>query len=227
MNRQYDVKSDQTIEIITDLHNRGITRMAAVIRHSHRFYATDARKEPFMGLTPKGRQLAFDMGSQMALTPAPRLFSSPFGRCIETAYLIDKGFTHTHRAELPHNTPDEFLAPFYIKDIPAAVGMVEKQGSPKFIRDWFDRKIDGKIIEDPGKTADILAGFATDRITELADHRVALCITHDWNIFPLKQFKLGLPHEVSGVVDYLDGVVIYEENHDFFITGHGADAKPL
>jgi broad specificity phosphatase PhoE len=112
MNREYPVRSDQTLTVIHQLLHQDITKIAAIVRHSERFYGTTPSSEPFMGLTPAGMEYAVKMGEQFPAAPLPRLYSSPFGRCIETAYLIDKGFTRQHGIELPHNQPREQLAPF-------------------------------------------------------------------------------------------------------------------
>lgn len=227
MNRKYEVKSRQTLDVISGLLDRGITRIAAIIRHSDRFYAKTAQMEAFMGLTPAGREYAVEMGEALPADPVPRLFSSLFGRCIETAYLIDKGWTRRHGAVLAHNEPHELLAPFYIKDIHQAIPLVEAQGTQTFIRNWFDRKINGSIMEDPEKTAHILTDFMAARVRELAQGEIAVCVSHDWNIFPLKEYILGVPHETDGDVGYLDGVVYYEADGRMFITASGADPRPL
>lgn len=227
MSRQYQVKADQTIDTLNTLLGRGITRMAAIIRHSDRFYSDTPRMEAFMTLTEPGKQYAFDMGKALPPIPRPRLYASLFGRCIETAYLIDKGHSATHGTALPHTQTSDFLAPFYIKDIEMAVKMVEEMGTKAFIRDWFDKKINANVMEDPEKTADALTDFMAGTLQDLGEGQVALCVSHDWNIFPLKEFKLGVPLETFRVVDYLEGVVFYEEAGQVFIIAHGADPKPI
>jgi len=74
------------------------------------FFPKEARKEPFMGLTDVGKSFALELGKSLPAKLMPRLFSSTFGRCIETAYLIDKGYTHKHKTHLPHNVTCELLA---------------------------------------------------------------------------------------------------------------------
>lgn len=227
MNREYPVRSDHTLTVIQQLLNQNITKIAAIIRHSARFYGTAPRTEAFMGLTPEGMEYALGMGRNLPSTPLPRLYSSPFGRCIETAYLIDKGFTRQHGILLPHNLPRELLAPFYIKDIEKALNLLKEQGTHTYIRNWFDNRLDEAIMENPETTCGCLTRFMLDCVQDLADNEIALCVSHDWNIFPLKEFALGLTHEEAGDIGYLDGVVFFENNGRIYITSYQADPRPL
>ncbi len=219
MEPKYEVRSQQTLNTITNLLDQGITQMSVILRHSDRFYHKEARMDPFMGLTDPGKTYALDLGRAMPTGIRPKLYSSHLGRCIETAYLLDKGFTSAHGHALDHNTTSDTLAPFYIKDIEKALGLMMDQGSTQFIRDWFDHAIDDTIMENPERTADILTDFMIGCLDNLSSNQVAVCVSHDWNIFPIKEFKLGLPHEGAGDVGYLDGVVFYrEDNKPYAVT---------
>ena len=227
MNREYPVRSDQTLTVIQQLLNQNITKIAAIIRHSARFYGTAPRSEAFMGLTPEGMEYALEMGRSLPSIPLPRLYSSPFGRCIETAYLIDKGFTRQHGIDLPHNLPQEKLAPFYIKDIEKALNLLKEQGTHTYIRNWFNNCLDETVMESPATTTTALTRFMTERVNNLSDNEVAICVSHDWNIFPLKEFALGLSHEEAGDIGYLDGVVFFENDGRMFITSYQTDPRPV
>ena len=224
--RYYDLKSQQTLETIQTLLERGIDRMSVIVRHSDRHYHKDPRMEPFMGLTDTGKSYALDMGKAFPAIP-PRLFASHFGRCIETAYLIDKGYTVTHgRYPDPVETCD-LLAPFYIQDIEKAMVLMMTMGSRTFIRSWFNRDLDPGIMEDPEITTDRLCAFMTDRLDGLLGPGIAVCVSHDWNIFPIREFRLGLTHEDAGDVGYLDGVVFYRENGQVFAQTHQSGPTPV
>ncbi|MCF8114261.1 MAG: histidine phosphatase family protein [Desulfotignum sp.] len=227
MNREYPLRSDQTLTVIQQLLNRNITKIAAIIRHSERFYGTTPGSEPFLGLTPVGMEFAVEMGQNLPVSPLPRLYSSPFGRCIETAYLIDKGFTRQNGVHLPHNQSRELLAPFYIKDIEKALNLLKEQGTHTYIRNWFDNRLDEAVMENPKKTSATLSRFMHDCVQDLADNEIAICVSHDWNIFPLKEFALGLTHEEAGDIGYLDGVVFFENNGQTFITSYQTDPQPV
>lgn len=227
MELKHELRSQQTIDTITGLLDTGISKLSVLIRHSDRFFTKEARMEPFMGLTQEGKSFALDLGRDIPAKPVPKLFSSIFGRCIETAYLIDKGYTLQHGVTLDNNITSELLAPFYIKDIEKAIHMVQDQGSDLFIRNWFDNQINDSIMENPEKTAVMLSEYMTDRLKNINDNEIAICVTHDWNIYPVKEFKLGIKHETAGDVGYLDGLVFYEKQNQYFVTSYQSEPQPV
>ena len=230
MERKYELRSKETLNTITGLMDRGITQMSLILRHSDRHYCKDPMMEPFMGLTEQGKTYALDMGAGFPADLTPRLFASRFGRCIETAYLVDKGFTRANAIELNHTVTSQTLTPFYIKDIGKALELMMVKGGTAFIRSWFDREIDDTVMEDPERTADVLTDFMLERLDEVektGGPGASVCISHDWNIFPIKEFKLGLPHEGAGDVGYLDGVAFYRENGAAWATTFQTDPVKL
>ena len=227
MKRHHDLRAEQTLTTLNQLLDRGVEKISLIIRHSERFFSEDAQMEPFMGLTPEGKAYAAQLGAALRPGPSLQLHSSFFGRCIETAYLIDKGYTRANNHLLDHNCTQQMLAPFYIKDIGTAIHMVEDQGSKQFLRNWFDNRIDDTVMEHPEKTADRLCEFMVDRIQSMDGTGVSLCVSHDWNIFPIKEFKMKMPHETGGDVGYLDGLAFYRENDQFWLTSHQCDPVAL
>ena len=220
MTLKYEVRTKQTIDTINHLTENGIKKISVLIRHSDRFFSEDARLEPYMGLTDAGKDFAFDFGAGLQPTQMPKLCSSFLGRCVETAFLIDKGFTKKNNQALDHNCMNAMLSPFYVKDIGKAVPLIEKQGNQTFLRNWFDNRFDESIMENPEKTSDILSEFMKEQIKNLKENQIAVCVSHDWNIYPLKEFKLGLKHESAGQVGYLDGLVFFEKENQYYITNY-------
>jgi len=223
MTLKYEVRTKQTIDTINHLMDQGIKKIGVLIRHSDRFFSNDARLEPFMGLTDDGKTFAVDFGAAMGPDQMPKLYSSFLGRCVETAFLIDKGFTQKNNQVLDHNCMNPVLSPFYVKDITKALPLIEDQGNETFIRNWFDKRIDERIMESPEKTCDILSRFMKEQITSLKENQIAVCVSHDWNIYPLKEFRLGLKHETAGQVGYLDGLVFFENDSHDYITNYQMD----
>ena len=223
MAQKYEIRAEQTIDMIHQLLNRGIKKISVLMRHSERSFSEDARLEPFMGLTDAGKQLAVDFGAAIRPNLLPKLFSSIMGRCIETAYLIDKGFTKKNNQALEHNSIQEALSPFYINHMEKVLQQVGKIGNHAFLRNWFDNRIDESIMKNPEKTSDHLTGFMIEQIKNLKENQIALCISHDWNLFPVKEFKLGLAHETCGDVGYLEGVLFFEKENRYYITHHQSD----
>jgi len=218
MTKKYELKAAQTLNIINQLLDDGIKKISVLIRHSARFFTEESRLEPFMGLTDEGKAFAFDFGAAIRPDMLPQLCSSFMGRCIETAFLIDKGFTQKNNQSIDHNCLERILTPFYVKDIEKAVPLIESLGNDLFLRNWFDNRIDDTVMESPEKTADLLSEFMVERIKHLKKNQIAICVSHDWNIFPLKEFKLGLKHETAGDVGYLEGIVFFEKENNYYMT---------
>jgi hypothetical protein len=109
----------------------------------------------------------------------------------------------------------KYVSPFYVKDVEKALPLIEQQGNQTFIRNWFDNRIDETIMENPENTAGILSEFMVEKIKHLKEHQIAICVSHDWNIFPLKEVKLGLKHEIHGDIGYLDGIIFFEKENQY------------
>jgi len=227
MTQRYELKTIQTIQTINQLLDSGTNKISVLLRHSARYFSDDARLEPFMGLTDTGKQFAMDFGALLPPKLSLKLSSSFMGRCIETSYLIDKGFTKKNNLFLEPNCIHETLSPFYIKDIERTIQQIETEGNDTFLRNWFDHCIDDDIIEHPEKTATLLTQFMIEQIKPLKENQIAVCVSHDWNLFPVKEFKLGLKHEEYGNVGYLEGIVFFEKENHYYITNHQAAPQIL
>jgi len=62
-----------------------------------------------------------------------------------------------------------------------------------------------------------------EQIKNLKENQIALCISHDWSIFPIKEFKMNLKHETSGDIGYLDGLIFFEKESKYYITNYQSD----
>ena len=213
------MRHKETLDLITRLKSSGIDRMALILRHSHRHFGQDSAKEPFLGLTKAGKAHAFELGTWLPASLRPCFFSSVFGRCIETAYLMDKGYAHAHGTALDHNVLAFPLAPFYVKDMPKSLELLSRLKTPAFLRAWFNNEIDESIMENPHQTTRIITDFLKERLTRLNTGEIAICISHDWSLFPLKEFKLNQPHETWGTIGFMEAVAVYEKNDRSFMAG--------
>ena len=223
MDTKYKLRSQHTIGLVRNLLQQGVDRISLALRHSDRHYSDNPRLEPFMGLNDSGKDYAYALGKSFPLDLTPVLFSSYFGRCIETAYLIDKGFTSVTGKQLPHNTLNNILTPFYVKDVVTAKKMMAKTGSTQFVRNWFDKTIDESIMLDPEFTACRITNFMVSTLKSLSPGQAAVCVTHDWNIFSIKQFTLGLSNEDTLDAGYLDAVAFFEKDTRIFAVARQFD----
>ena len=80
----------QTLDLIRQARERGAEHIAVVMRHSARTYKPGIRDfdNP---LTDEGRALAQSFGKALAKDTYVRAYSSPVGRCVDTAEKIILG----------------------------------------------------------------------------------------------------------------------------------------
>ncbi len=227
MNNKNNIKFERILNIVSGLRNQGIEDIAVLIRHSERHFTKEAQMEPFMTLTEKGKQYAMDFGRALGSNFIPRLYSSFFGRCIETAYLIDKGFSNHHGHVLSNPSTEGLLTPFYVLDVHKVVDEILKYGSPNFIRRWFDDQIDEKIIAKPDETAKTICNYMADHLENQKKNELTICVTHDWNIFPVKEFDLGMTHEKYGDIGYMDGLVFFKAQDAVYLTCYHVEPKQI
>jgi hypothetical protein len=217
---------NSTLELIKDLLSRGINKFSVMLRHSARYYDHEhPEMEPFLVLTEEGKRYSLELGCALPEGLEINLFSSAFGRCIETAYMIDKGYVSKNGTTY-HNRVEKLLSPSYVKkpfELAATLGKPHSD----FIRTWFDGEIPLDIMESPKKAAgDILQGLV-ERLPGLSENSININVTHDWNLYLVKEQIMGLKHEEVGPVEYLEGLVVYESAGQVFIENHQKQAIPF
>jgi hypothetical protein len=221
---KYEMKRLTTIETMEKIIRTEPDRISLLVRHSERHFHESAKYEPFMGLTENGKTEAVKFGSSLTHTPYPKLFSSYIGRCIETAYLIDKGYFQKY-GQTNNNTHLSFdLAPFYIQNIEKAVSMVSETGSDIFLRSWFNKEISEDIMLNPEEASQQIVQFMKQELQKLDKDEIGIFVSHDWNLFPINEFFLGLKHEEYGAVGYLDSVFLFEKDDNFYLASHQKNA---
>jgi broad specificity phosphatase PhoE len=179
-----------------------------------------------MGLTEEGKQAAYEFGKGILSENQIRFYSSPAPRCIETSELIEKGFLSTG-GKSKSNTVLNFLGGLYFKDpektLKIIFEFILKGEYPSFFRKWFTGELPDDLMEDSLQTAQtILKGsYKLIQESERVNH---ICITHDVNLYLLKEYYLNQkPEEYA--VDYLEGLIIYKENNAFHIINHVNEEK--
>ncbi|MCG8471939.1 MAG: histidine phosphatase family protein [Desulfobacterales bacterium] len=195
----------QTARVVQELYEQGVKRAVLFIRHSARHYSGDPQLEGFMGLTQEGKEAALAFG-EMIKGPLPvSSCSSYIGRCIETAYLVRQG---SGGKPCGFHELEEKLSPFYVKDFKRIIEVILQYDLFGFIRTWCDGGFSSELIEPAQKAAQAMMGYAHGLLKD-GTQGLTVGVTHDWNIFALKEFAMGLPHEKWGKVEYLDGVVFF------------------
>ena len=213
--------------LLADLYNRpGTSRLVAVMRHSARRYAEHPAGEPFMELTEEGKEIAHAWGKALAPGAPVSFFSSFIGRCIETAYLIDKGHVAAG-GQTRHAVIEKTLSPYYVRNAHRFLEVCKTLSD--FFAQWFAGRISSEIIDHPSDIAGQMAGFWHHRLDtgSTGEKAVDICITHDWNLFVAREYLLGLAHDAHGDVAYLDGVVVFEEKGKRYIVSPDSDPAVL
>ena len=211
--------------LLNDLyHNGDVSRLVVVLRHSARRYAQNPASEPFMELTEEGKALAYAWGERLPQGAPVSFFSSFIGRCIETAYLIDKGHVAAG-GRTRHAAIEKTLSPYYVRNPHRFLETCKTLSD--FFAQWFAGRISPEIIDPPADIARQMAGFWHNRLDANGESgkTIDICVTHDWNLFVAREHVLGLIHDAHGDVAYLDGLIIFEEKKNRYIVS--PDSPPL
>ena len=217
----------ETLDTIHDLRKRGIDRMGVIIRHSARHYdRKEWKNDPLMGLTDEGKQSAYEFGKNLPTDSVIRLFSSPVGRCVETASQIEKGNT-SKGGKTEANRTIRKLAAFFANDFLKAFEIIGAKGNAEFFRDWFSGKIPVETMADPEKSAAILLKLLVDKLDEMPANHIDILVSHDWSLYLFKEYCLGLIQEDVGRVEYLEGAIVYREDGELYATNHQTEPKVL
>lgn len=213
----------ESLALVNKLAESGANRISLIMRHAARKYDSDFRKEPFLGLTEEGKQSALEFGRYLPPGFELRLFSSYIGRCIETAYLMDKGYSMSGGAtRIPEI--EEKLAPFYIIDIKKILSMASTYDVFSFIRKWIDGDIPEDVIMSPYSASFHMLEFLKQLLGS-EKPAINICITHDWNMYLIREIFLGLMQEDAGEVAFLEGIAIYEKGGELYIAGKGVERQ--
>lgn len=213
----------ESIELINKLAESGATRISMIMRHAARKYDSDIRKEPFLGLTEEGKIKALEFGKKLPAGYELRPYSSYIGRCIETAYLMDRGYTERGGAtKIPEI--EETLAPFYIMDLKKIISMAASHDVFTFIRKWIDGGIPEDIMMSPYSASIQMLDFLTKGLEDDGPV-INICITHDWNMYLIREIFLGLMQEEAGEVAFLEGIAVYEKGGEIYIAGKGIERQ--
>ncbi len=199
------------------------------MRHAERPIDT-AENDLFMQLTEAGKQAAYEFGQALPPDSLIRFFSSPVDRCVETSTLIEKGCLSSGK-KTQTNTELDSLYAFFIKDLLKVDGMLYEMLDAgewaKFFRNWFDGKYATDIIGNASQAAQTLLNALLELLQGPAAAGGNICISHDINLFLIKEYYLGLRPEDNEYIQFLEGVILYEWDGRYYIVNHQTEAKLL
>jgi len=179
---------------------------AAMIRHGERQPFNSTTDPTKALLTDGGMRAARALGADIRGFDRLRLFHSPVERCRQTAECIAEGAAGTGLA-VEMAGPSEALGFGYTRDMPKAIQMYSAMDHG-FIDHWFSGRVPDSVIADPAE----LVGQTLSHITghlgkdDGPGRRLDLHVSHDWNILAMRELLLGITHEQSGWLTFLDGL---------------------
>jgi broad specificity phosphatase PhoE len=216
-----------TLDVIRDLRSQGTHSTVVILRHSARHYDLEKlEKEAFFELTDEGKEFADEFGRSLPTDSLLRLFSSYAVRCVETAYLIERG-NISQGGKTETNRITKKLITFFAIDSNAAMHRNVEKGDAGFFRDWFDHKIPLDVMADPRESAEVLLSHLIRSLDEIPEAHIDIHVSHDWHIYLLKECFLDLTIEDMGGAEYLEGVILYRDGSDLYLTNHQTDPKKL
>ena len=195
---------NELLETIRSLPSGGAS--AAILRHAARFPIADPSEPTLAEITPAGAAGAESFGARIAGFDEMRIFHSPVKRCAQTAEKIARGARAAGLA-VDVVVAQPALGVDYILDL-VEVGRLNALYGDTFVRLWFSGRIPEAAILPAARIACTQLFFLTERLQEPCQRgrRLDLHITHDWNVIILRELMLGVRHEETGWLTYLDGL---------------------
>jgi len=214
-----------TSELVHRLHDDGIGHMFVIMRHGDRHFDPDnPDTERFMGLTEAGKADALTFGLSLPYGPSFRFFSSSIGRCIETAFQIEKGCIK-NGAETQVNKLAGPLTGFFSGG-PGAFLTAREMGADAFFEAWFGGDLDDSVMANADDAALRTAEFVRRKLAD-GDSQIDIGASHDWNLYLLRHTLLGQTRADVGDVEYLHGMAFYERDGVLHGATEFGDPQPL
>jgi broad specificity phosphatase PhoE len=223
-----DPTGSKTLALLYDLRQQGIENYTVLMRHAER-PIDSPENDLLMQITEDGKRAAYEFGRGLPADSPFRFFASPVDRCVETADFIEKGALSVG-SKTESTQKMERLYAFYIHDLRAADGilyeMFDRGEWAQFFRNWFDGKYPAEIIGDARPAAEILLKALQDLLQQPTPGG-NICVSHDINLFLIKEYYLGLRPEDHEYIQFLEGVIVYERDGEQYIVNHQTGAKKL
>lgn len=217
----------KTLEIIRQLKADGVRKISVLMRHSARHYDEEhAEREPLMWLTEEGKTFAYTFGKHIPEAPLVRFYSSMLGRCIETAYQADKGYT-AMGGKTESNVIAIELAPSFVKAPIEVFKMHREIGTTRLFREWFAGNLPEDLVGPSQDVADLMIGGLTRLLRQGPESHIDFAVSHDWNLFMIKHHLLDLDFEKIIHVEYLEGIVLFVKDNAIYITNHESETVKL
>ncbi len=204
------IPGEESVELVRQLHDEGISRLALITRHSAREFNRDVH-DLVNPLTDEGRLLCRRMGASLPMGLHVRGYASPPERCVETARLvIDAHAARGGRRGTVRAV--ESLGVFYALDqIKMWKALQLAGGLSAFVEQWAAGFIAADAMIPACDAARLILRSTLIRLRGGQEEcSVDLCVTHDMTILMLRDQLLGEPAALNSVA-FLEGLALYEQ----------------
>ncbi len=219
-----------TLRTLAWLQEAGVGRAALIMRHSAREYVP-GRHDLENPLTDAGRRYAEAFGAALGPSWALRAYSSPAGRCVETAERISLG---QGAAPMGRVRAVEALGVFYVLDQQRMFkAMAEtSMNLPSFVAAWLSGALGEDIMMRADAAAEALIRLLWARLKgrpEGPSRRALLDlhVSHDLTLYLLRGAVAGLAPDEDFPVRYLDGLALFEHNGQAHLVAQDLSPMPL
>ncbi len=217
-----DGVGDGTAELVARLHASGAKAPLVFIRHSAREYGTTFN-DLDNPLSDAGRDLARRLGERLPRFDEIVTWSSPSGRCVETAELVAQSSPVPRRKNQAH----EDLSVFYVRDMRKVGGMLKHEGSDATLGAWFDGKLDPSWMTPPDTSIERLKTRLAALRAEASSRQLTLVVSHDWNLYLLRTMLLGTPFGTLPQPEYLEALALWEEGDELLACDPHHAPRPI
>ncbi len=194
-------------------------RGALVIRHGPRFGGDVALDSD--GLTDAGKEAALNLGKRLPAHMEIRFFSSPIGRCIDTAKMIAEGagidaeITISRMLAKPGPYPiDEAQVEKYCQD----------ETLHRFMIDWVEGRVPDAAIGPLPDGAELLVSHVLGHLRE-KDRGLDIHVGHDIFLTPVPIRYLGYDVCSLGLLGFLDGFTAVVDGEDTILSHSGRSVR--
>ena len=187
-------------------------RVFLLVRHGERNHITpdDPDFGAHVGLTDRGREQALTLGRCIPAEGDVCFFSSPVGRCVETAEFIGKG----RGVETPHIEKLDSLAEYFVQDYDKYT-QVLREGFYEGICEWLKNEAAGKPRGDKEAFAP-LAARSEEMLAMMLDKgnsRFNIFATHDAWVVPCLVHFCGMKFTPQRWMNFLTGMAVAVSPH--------------
>jgi len=172
-------------------------------------------------LNQRGAERSVLLGRSLQGFSTLRSWSSPVGRCVDTCRNIASGYGTEDGVERT-----DFLgmqAPFMARPREAYQLMVDL-GLEGFVDAYVNDRIDPRIALPCPEGTRMMFVYAIERIGPMSGG-VGVFVTHDMILTPALAYYFGYDFKGKGLVPFLDGFVLYEDEDGYVARFRGEEIK--